>query len=96
MQTTINTDIGTEFTNLNTYAADTYSMAGFVYAVSNAANNGSYATLKNGIDTAVTQFGSIYDTIDKMDIKTSAMTDHKKLMKFFTYGIGIGVIGKLF
>ena len=98
MISTISSDVGTEYTNLNTYAADANTMAGYVYAASNAAASGSttYATLKNGIDTAVTTFNSLYDTIDNMDIKTSSMTDHKAIMKFITYGIGIGVLGKLF
>lgn len=91
---TISTDIGTEYTNLNTYAANANTMAGYVYGVSNGAASGTstYATLKDGIDTAVTSFNSIYNTIDNMNIKTESMTDHKAVMKFITYGIGIGVL----
>ena len=98
MSTTISSDVGTEYTNLNTYAANTNTMSTYVYGASNGHASGSatYTTLSSGVTGAAASFNSIYDTLDGMKIKTDSMTDYKDIMKFVTYGIGIGMLGNIF
>ena len=98
MISTISTDVGTEYTNLNTYAANANTMASYVYGASNGHASGSsnYSTLSTGVTGATANFNSIYNTLKDMNINTDSMTDYKDIMKFVTYGIGCGILGKLF
>jgi len=94
MDSTISPAIGTEYTTLKSYSTDVNTMATFVQAASNgnASGTATYTALKSGVNSAIDLFDSLYNTIDKMGISTGAMTDHKEVMKFVTYGIGIGAI----
>jgi hypothetical protein len=94
MTSKISANINTEYTNLNTYAANVHTMAGYVYGASNGHASGSsnYDTLSSGVTGAATNFDSIYNTINNMDITTDQMTDYKDIMKFVTYGMGCGIL----
>jgi len=94
MDNTISPGIGTEYADLKIWGDSTNTMATYVYGASNGHASGSatYTTLQSGINSAVSNFDSMYNTIDKMSISTGALTKYSGVMKFVTYGIGIGVI----